>query len=356
MLRYAKHGGACCGVAHVHGFDGASIEDLDRIIDEHFNHGNGNRILEAILSDRQVVTPLNPDRTFHASVVAAGGWPVILAARGFAIAENWTNSNTGRRCYRFVKLAGRDNTQTTLGSLDSRPLPFNWAGEGLTLRESAPVEIVRVPPVIAVGDTVRLFSDTRTTPVIGDVIGTPRDGYLRVRWRNGSGETVSAIPNLTKVSVSSLAVDISRPVEIYDPGTGRVIGPFNASVYRPAGHTEADGPCCQAAGTWFHCDTGEYGRRRPGGRFVRNVGDTHTRPLTTDRINIPPAPPAPAPQEERREVLTEYFAYFRSGRQLGPYETMEALRENNPRVLSFVTRRFFSDGTITTAAPARIPG
>lgn len=356
MLQYTRHGGLCCGVAHVHGFDDASVEDLDRIIDSHFDHGNGNRILEAILSDRQVVTPPDPDRNFHTSVVAAGGWPVILAARGFALAENWTNSNTGRRCYRFIKLAGRDNTQTTLGSLDSRPLPFNWAGEGLTFRESAPVEIVRVPPVIAVGDTVRLTSDTGTPPAIGDVIGTPRDRHFRVRWRGNNRENVVHRDHLIKVSVSSLAVDISRPVEIYDPARGRATGPYNASTYRPGGHTEADGPCCVVAGPWFHCDTGEYGRRRPHRAFVRNVGDTHTRPLTTEHINIPPAPPAPTPQEERREVLTEYFAYFRSGRQSGPYETMEALRENNPRVLSFVTRRVFSDGTVTTAAPTRIPG
>lgn len=105
MAILTQHGGQCCGVWHLHGMDYTSIAELDERISQHFVHGNMNRVLEIILSARQVEDPRSTDggRINH-TIVAAGGWAAVLAQRGFRLTEAWTNSNSSRRCYRFIKL------------------------------------------------------------------------------------------------------------------------------------------------------------------------------------------------------------------------------------------------------------
>lgn len=119
-MRYRTHGGHCCGYGHVYNFDNATIESLDEAIEEHNRAFAGtNRILEAILSDRQV-SPGNDGGRIRPDVIAAGGWAAVLASRGFHLAARWENSNTGRNCYQFLKI---DRFHP-----EEQALPFDWTG------------------------------------------------------------------------------------------------------------------------------------------------------------------------------------------------------------------------------------
>lgn len=137
MLEIRKHGGGCCGYAHVYGFDSAIPADLDRIITSHEqNGGQGvNRILEAILTDRQLV-PSAADNRILPGVRDAGGWSVVLAERGFRLAASWTNSNTGRRCYQFLRIP----TLLTEGER-----PFVWTGDVVPITPPTPITFPALP-------------------------------------------------------------------------------------------------------------------------------------------------------------------------------------------------------------------
>ena len=126
-MEYVAHGGGCCGYGHVFGFDHATVERLDECIQRHLDAAGGNnRILEAILTDRQLAPAANENR-IPASVTQAGGWAAVLAARGFRLAAAWTNSNTGRRCYQFLKIP--DLISDGVGRAFLEILPFQWTGE-----------------------------------------------------------------------------------------------------------------------------------------------------------------------------------------------------------------------------------
>ena len=99
-MEYESHGGGCCGYGHIFNFDNATIEDLEDMIARHERNAGGiNRILEAILSERQ----LTGDR-WAPCVRGAGGWANVLASKGFRLAAEWNNSNTGRRCFQFLRI------------------------------------------------------------------------------------------------------------------------------------------------------------------------------------------------------------------------------------------------------------
>lgn len=121
MLVYRDHGGGCCGYKHIFSFDYRTVEDLDRVLNEHFVPDNNNRVVEVILSERQV-NPVSGDNRIPQSVREAGGWPAILAERGFRLVSRWRNSNSARNCYQFVK------TNRWL-SMTQRQLPFAYPQE-----------------------------------------------------------------------------------------------------------------------------------------------------------------------------------------------------------------------------------
>lgn len=188
-MQYARHGGACCGYAHVYGFDNATPADLDRIIHEHRTNGGGgtNRILEAILSERQ----LNPPReggSITRQTRDAGGWVAVLAQRGFRLAAEWTNSNTGRNCYQFLLI---ENLHTDRA--DHRR-SFEWPER---IERALPVEVV-IQDVFtpAVRDTLRRlvagnhYEDILTVTVV-------ENGVFRGIWRDG---TVSGAFRIAQIS------------------------------------------------------------------------------------------------------------------------------------------------------------
>lgn len=105
-MEYERHGGSCCGISHVFGFDYATEDALDEIIRDHdvgAEHGSpGSRTLEAVLSERQVNPNLGRNRAMiMPSVWARGGWAPILFEKGFRLVGRFNNSNSDQNCYIF---------------------------------------------------------------------------------------------------------------------------------------------------------------------------------------------------------------------------------------------------------------
>lgn len=121
-MRVDEHGGGCCGVNHIYNFDNSTIDDLDEALREVCTTTNPNRLAEVVLSERQVTGHNHEDDRIPECVRNAGGWPAVLARRGFRLVSRWRNSNSGRNCYLFVMVP------TNL-SLVPRNLPFPWTHE-----------------------------------------------------------------------------------------------------------------------------------------------------------------------------------------------------------------------------------
>lgn len=118
-MTYRDHGGECCGYKHFFRFDGMTIAEFDAELNNHFTLGNMNRVAEVILSERQVNASVENLRRQAICVREAGGWPVILAARGFIFTRRWRNSNSRNYCYQFLKT-------TEWASMQDQDLPFNY--------------------------------------------------------------------------------------------------------------------------------------------------------------------------------------------------------------------------------------
>lgn len=92
-MRYAGHGGRCCGIQHIYNFneDQETSHDLAWCIRHH--DGLPNRVLEAVLNDDQIAEH-EPD----------------LIANGFVKVARWLNGNSGNFCnayYRYKPHRGR---------------------------------------------------------------------------------------------------------------------------------------------------------------------------------------------------------------------------------------------------------
>ena len=329
-MSYNGHGGGCCGIHHLWGLDRMSLETFDNHVREHFAPPNNNRILEVIISDRQ--TRVDPaDARFHRSIIAAGGWPAVLASRGFRLAERWLNSNSRNMCYRFVKLEGAGFVEE---------VPDWWTGDNLRIEETPPVERIVRQPEFAVGDTIR-YNDGR----IGTV-SIVRADYLSVNFEDGGHANVlkRSCVKVNLVEERPYPIDPTLPLEI--AGDDGAVIPVIFS--RTAPLAEGGMAIYTRDHGWFHADTGEYGTRTvyygPGirnGRLRNRAVENVVRPA------VPAAPAAPT------VVSTEYFARFQNGTIRGPFESQEAVHEAYPRVLSFVARRILSDGTTRSDPPAR---
>lgn len=122
-MAYSNHGGGCCGYKHIYALDVMTIAQLDAVLDDHFNtepgNGGDNRVVEIILSERQVNPAVENLRRQTACVRAAGGWPTVLAARGFIFTRRWRNSNSRNYCYQFLKV-------TEWASMAADSLPFDY--------------------------------------------------------------------------------------------------------------------------------------------------------------------------------------------------------------------------------------
>ncbi len=173
-MLYNTHGGSCCGYGHVYNFDHSTEAQLDRCIHEHLNAARGeNRILEAILSERQVNPTANESR-IPASVRVAGGWPTILARKGFRLAAQWENSNTGRRCYQFLLIP-----RLLTDDPAYRP-SFDWEGVVAAVGQPHPVFVQVQPPA-------------EPRPQRRQTVSVEFYAHLRQGGRRGPFETEAAV-------------------------------------------------------------------------------------------------------------------------------------------------------------------
>lgn len=116
MAELEEHGGGCCGIRHIYGMDNSTYDEVDELIAEVDNEeGQGNRLIEIILSSRQVGAPGAGMRARNPE----GGWPAFMQSRGFRLVSRFNNSNSGNDCYIFHRVPH---------FLSTRPgvLPFTW--------------------------------------------------------------------------------------------------------------------------------------------------------------------------------------------------------------------------------------
>jgi len=138
------HGGNCCGVRHIYGFDSSRPDELTRLLAQvdamrsvDRASGDAHRLTEVILSERQV-TADSGNTGWTAEVREAGGWPAILAANGFSLVNRFENANSGKKCYIFHRVNN---------PLSLTDLPFDWTGP-LGAQRAAPAARTRrqAPP------------------------------------------------------------------------------------------------------------------------------------------------------------------------------------------------------------------
>ncbi len=183
-MEYTDHGGGCCGIAHLWLFDEEGIETLDARIRQHDAIAGGNRLLEVVLSERQVAPQPPRERGGLGHLVLqevrdAGGWPTILRERGFRLVSRFRNSNSGQLCYVFHRVPEWQ-------SLRNEDLPFDWPEAGNDIVEPAPVVRPPAPPANAdpiVNEVFALFADGRVRGPF-DYVAEIRQAYPRVaRYR-----------------------------------------------------------------------------------------------------------------------------------------------------------------------------
>lgn len=118
-MRIANHGGHCCGVDHIYGFEylrNRPVVGLDagsqQRVDEfkrsvnNWKYHNASRLLEACLTDHQMV-----------------GWAPYLQEAGFKLVTRFRNSNSENTVNVLHLLSARPTTKTARGKL---PRLFKW--------------------------------------------------------------------------------------------------------------------------------------------------------------------------------------------------------------------------------------
>lgn len=294
-MDYEGHGGSCCGYGHIFAMDHTSVEDFRGGLEEHRTAAAGlNRIVEVILSERQV----NPQTAWergqiHDSVTAAGGWPAVLAAEGFRLAAEWCNSNSGNRCYQFIRIpvlltddAGYNRT-------------FRWEAGIIPAVGVAPIPVPVVPGV------PERYQGVHPQPPAG-----PVDHTLPILvWDNRT----SMYYPVTRAR----STDVGIEPRIYASGTGR--------------------GCTLTNDIWYRAATGRLGGDPLRGQLVNYVPDAPAAPV--------PAPAAPVAAPAPQPRFTEFYANLRDSGRRGPFETIEVAREAYPRCRNFDVRMIRSDGS-----------
>lgn len=103
-----RHGGGCCGISHIHGFTsigGTALPDQETaerrvrfLISKYWHDSNRklsrdkNRLYEAVLKEHQRMQ-----------------WEEVLLRIGFEMVTDFTNTNSGNRCYVYHYAMGPKN-------------------------------------------------------------------------------------------------------------------------------------------------------------------------------------------------------------------------------------------------------
>lgn len=390
-MQYSPHAGGCCGISVVHGFDYATVADFDRVINRHdteHDHGTpGNRLLEAVLTDRQ----LDPrDRGYNNSVTQsvrdAGGWAVILAARGFVLHTRFQNSNSDRYCNVFHRVSRRepttglrwqDQVAPPLAPPEEPAIPFPRSLADITrdhigrddiveFHDGRPMRIIEYGRpygsvqiflcfAVAVGaENLVLPCGSRMnatgrwwfSSVDGHYIGLPTSaGAIRLRRRTeGAGDPEAAqVP----VPPAPQAAPNPAPETVWSTSYLDSVEPFVGLrvQYR---HRDGVGSTRR-----MHNRTGVITRIYNGDATrvqwddTRGGLDTFGRNrFVWDTAQLPdPAMAVPEPEDvveaEPGPVftrVTEYYAVRRDGTRAGPFESEEQARQRWSRVRQYVRR------------------
>lgn len=102
-MRRAAHGGQCCGMDHISGFEECNEDnknELQRKIDEIKRHRPGGCI-ECVLIDQQLSGEPRQERIYGGMQHNVGGWGPHLHALGFRLVHRFRNSNHGNWCNVF---------------------------------------------------------------------------------------------------------------------------------------------------------------------------------------------------------------------------------------------------------------
>lgn len=121
MVQITAHGGGCCGIYTLWGFDHSTHDEVRQLVAQHDRQPNvtptQNRLLEAVLSQRQMDGfILSPE----------GGWLTLLNELGFVLVNRFLNANSGRVCYVFHR-----NGVTNSMSVEHP----DWVGRRTVLRQ-----------------------------------------------------------------------------------------------------------------------------------------------------------------------------------------------------------------------------
>ena len=184
-MEIVGHGGHCCGISHLFGFDDSTEQDLLECIRRGYSgdFGRGpNRILECILTDRQLL-PSNTDRRVLQSVRDVGGWSAILRREGFKLKAVWRNSNTGRICYMFHLIRGNgeipvEDTVMAPTWLDQQGLIYHQPD--VTVRQT-PLQPVPTAPRLILNQYRAVFRGGRVGQRVFVSVGEVTEAYPRVR-------------------------------------------------------------------------------------------------------------------------------------------------------------------------------
>lgn len=169
-MEMETHGGSCCGIRHIYGFDHSTVAELDEHIRELDNEvGQGNRLVEVVLSQRQVTGHRAP----------AGGWTAALAERGFRLVSRFNNSNSNNDCYIFHRVP-------SFKSIAPVDLPFPWTHDAVPVAQRG-IHEAGGPGAGAwrVGDRIRYAMNGPAHSrrgQLGTLVRQAASGNWEVRW------------------------------------------------------------------------------------------------------------------------------------------------------------------------------
>ena len=379
-MQYTRHGGACCGISHISGFDRAAVAQLDEVLSQHDytrDHGTpGNRLLEAVLTDRQLDrNNASYDERITPSVRAAGGWGNVLASRGFVLVHRFQNSNTGRYCNVFHRVRHVEALTGLPWLMEPQPvqpvppatheiqtlddLTRDHVGRPdlLTTREGFPL---RISAVSENSFCVRLVNPTDIWVLPGDhtithgsfskalghyfgLVGT--EGSVMVRRRPEEEFPVDADVQAAPARVAPAAPVVAPEVLDQTRWSDETLTPETAVAGRRVRYSHRPGigstPRLDGATGFItfvraRQVTVRWEPQRPGTSTTFNM-NRFVYELPEEVVQPEPEPEPVPVREPVRTTQTQYFAIRRDGTRAGPYRSERQAREHWSRVRQYLS-------------------
>ena len=234
MAHLEDHGGECCGVRHIYGMDNTTVRELEDLIarvDRLDRVGratrDSGRLIEVVLSQRQVGMDGGVGHRWAACVQAEGGWPAVMQRLGFRLVSRFNNANSGYDCFVFHRVPHFKSLAD---------LPFAWDFDGFrTPRPGGPGRLEAAAPVGLgnVGDRVRYtYRNFPEVPygTLGTVIEVHRSGNRYIDWDNGYRRGCHAQAMYELAPVEPVAAPVTVVATFYANVLQAGIGAFFPTV------------------------------------------------------------------------------------------------------------------------------